>query len=132
MIELFKLVLDLLQIKFSDQHISLAEKIIKDPKNKIISFYDKGFLFFAFQDMIIWKIIQDEFVALGDSFWILYNYQNNPVLARESFVYWLKNEPKYYYNSFIVFSKDDKSYIEKTIISLDTILKKINSQIFWL
>lgn len=132
MIKVFGLVLELLQISFSPEHIVLAEKLIKDPNHKIVSFYANWFVFFVFQEMLLGKISQEEFVALGDSFGHLYQYQNNPVFAKEALVYWLINEPQTYENSFILFPKEEKTYLEKSIPSLESILKKIKSQIFYM
>lgn len=132
MIKLLNLLLDLLQIPFSTQHLELAEKLINKPSSKIISFYNQGFVFFAFQDMLLGKISQEEFVALWDTFWNLYNYQNNPIFAKESLVYWLMYDTDIYADSFILVSKEEKDYLENKIPSLIDILDKIKSQIIYL
>jgi len=44
-------------------------------------------VFFAFQEMLLGNISQEDFIALGDSFGNLYAHQNNPMYAREAFVY---------------------------------------------
>ncbi len=125
----------MLQLSFSPdstQYILFAEQLVEKPDSKIISFYYQWFVFFAFQDMLIGKISQEEFVALGDSFGKLYEYQHNPVFAKESFVYWLLHHPKDYEHSYILFSKQDKEFLEKSIPLLDIILKNIKSQIIYL
>lgn len=131
MIKIFSLVLDLLELPFWPGHISLAEKIIENPNYKIISFCSYWFLYFAFQDFLLEKISQEDFIALGDDFGKLYDYQNNPIFVKESLVYWLKNEVNQYANSLIVFPKEDKKYLEKMIPSLIKILDDIKSQIFY-
>lgn len=132
MIKLFNLLLDLLQIPFSTEHLLLAEKLIKTPDHKIISFYTYWFVFFAFQELLLGKISEEEFIAFGDSFGDLYKYQNNPIFVKESLVYWLLNEADIYSNSFILFPKEEQIYLEKEIPSLISILKKIKSQIIYL
>jgi hypothetical protein len=37
--------------------------------------------------LLLGKISQEEFVAFGDSFGKLYEYQNNPIFAKEALVY---------------------------------------------
>lgn len=131
MIKIFSLVLDLLQIPFSAEYLSLAEKMIEIPNRKIISFSSQWFVFFAFQELLLKKISEEEFVALGDNFGNLYNYQNAPIFVKEALIYWLVHEPESYADAYILFPKEEKSYLEKTIPSLLAILKKIKSQIFY-
>ena len=123
---------ELLQIPFSSEHINLAEQLIRDPHRKIISFYDQWFVFFAFQDLLLGTISQEDFIALWDSFGQCYSYQNNPILAKEALFYWLLHEPEVYTESFILFPKEEKLSVENAISSLYPILKKIKSQIVYL
>lgn len=124
--------MDLLQIPISDQHLILAEDLIKNPNRKIISFYAQWFIFLAFQDLLLGKMSQEDFVALGDTFWNLYHNQNNPIFAREALVYWLLHESETYANTYIIVSKYEKTTLEEEIPSLATILKKIKSQIYYM
>lgn len=132
MIKIFTLVLDLLQIPFNSSYISLAEKLVEKPNVKLISFFEKGFVFIMFQELLLWKISQEDFVSVGDSFGKLYDYQTNTVFAKKALVYWLKNEPQNYQNSYIILDKKDQIYIEKSIPWFDSILSEIKSQIFYL
>ncbi|AHB41534.1 hypothetical protein P148_SR1C00001G0744 [candidate division SR1 bacterium RAAC1_SR1_1] len=131
MIKIFGLVLDLLQIPFSAEYVSLAEKMIENPDYKIVSFSSQGFVFLAFQELLLKKISEEEFVALGDSFGNLYHYQNTPIFVKEALLYGLVHEPESYANTYILFPKEEKVYLEKAIPSLLTIVKKIKSQIFY-
>jgi hypothetical protein len=132
MIKIFTLALDLLQLPFHEKHLLLAQKLIDKPDVMMFSFCDTWFIFFAFQDLLLGKISQEEFVAFGDSFWKLYEYQNNPILVKEALVYWLTNKPQQYQNSYIILNKKDQLSIEKSLPWLDTLLKKIKSQIFYI
>lgn len=132
MIKTFTLVLDLLQIPFNSGYISLAERLIEKPDVKLISFFEKGFVFFAFQELLLGKIANEDFISIWDSFGKLYDYQTNTVFAKEALVYWLKNEVQNYKNSYIVLDKKDQIYIEKSIPWLDSVLDGIKSQIFYL
>ncbi len=131
MIKIFTLVLDLLQLKFNDSFLLAAEELIEKPDLRIFSFVDKWFVFFAFQEMLLGKISQEDFVALGDSFGNLYAYQNNPMYPKEALVYWLQSEANHYAHSLILFPKEEKQSLEKAIPSLESVLKKIKSQIFY-
>jgi hypothetical protein len=82
--------------------------------------------------MLLGKISQEEFVALGDTFGSLYEYQSNPVFAKEAFVYGLQNQNDEYKNVFVVLPIKDKLYIQKAIPNIDEILNKIESQIIYL
>jgi hypothetical protein len=53
MIKIFTLVLDLLQIPFNSSYISLAEKLVEKPNVKLISFFEKGFVFVMFQELLL-------------------------------------------------------------------------------
>ncbi len=131
MIKTFTLVLDLLQLPFNDSFLLAAEKLVETPDLHIISFVDRWFVLFAFQEMLLGKISQEDFVALGDSFGNLYAHQNNPMYSKEALVYWLQSEPNHYTNSLILFPKEEKQSLEKAVPSLESVLKKIKSQIFY-
>ncbi len=131
MIKIFTLLFDLLEVPFNDNSILTAEALIKNPDLRLISYFDKWFIFFAFQDFLLGKISQEDFISIGDSFWSLYINQNNPVFAKEALAYWLKSDPNKFKNSLILFPKEEKLYLEKLFPSLDSILKKIKSQIFY-
>ena len=132
MIKTFTLVLDLLQIPFNSNYIRLAEKLVEKPDVKLISFFEKGFIFVMFQELLLWKISQEDFISVGDCFGKLYDYQTNPIFAKEALVYWLQNEPQNYQNSYIVLDKKDQIYVEKSIPWFASILNEIKSQIFYL
>lgn len=132
MIKYFTLVCDLLQLPISPQYISFAEQLVKNPHNKIISFSSFSYIFFAFQDFLLGTISQEDFVAFWDSFGTLYRYQSSPIFAKEALFYWLLYDSSVYEHCYIVFPLSEKEFLEENLPDIQIILKKLQSQIFYI
>ncbi len=132
MIKYFTLVCDLLQLPISPQYVLFAEQLVKNPHNKIISFSSLSYIFFAFQDFLLGTISQEDFIAFWDSFGILHNYQSSSVFAKEALLYWLLHDPRVYEHCYIVVPLSEKEFLEESLPDIQTILKKLQSQIFYI
>lgn len=124
--------MSLLELPVSSEHDTLVDSLIQHPNTKILSFSSQWFVFFAFQQLLLEKITQEEFIAFGDSYGTLYDYQINPIFTKESLVYGLQQEPEHYMNTLIIVDKNNRSFIETMVPWLASLLKKIKSQIFYI
>lgn len=133
MIKIFSLVFDLLQLPITPEYTQFAEKLIDNPTTKIVNFHPQWFIFLAFQDLLLKKITQEDFVALGDSFWVLQKYQIlYPLHVFESLQYWLENDPQQYTNCSILIEKKNQKIVENNFPMLEKQLKDKKSQIIFL
>ncbi len=132
MTKILLLAFDLLDFPISDSVEKIGKILEENPQTRLISCWKSWFVFFAFQELLLGKISQDDFISLGDMFGNLQDYQINPAFDLWALIYALENDSKKFKDSLVLLPQDWKSSFDEHLDSLISILDENNIQIFYL
>jgi len=134
MLKYFELVLNLLDIPPKEEYSQVANYILENKQKELIVCHPLWFVFVAFVDFVNWKIDQDQFVALWDTYshgsLEKYSVACDSNLFIDSIKYGIEKNPKQYSDKIFVISD---LYCDKNQILLDNLvadLEKIWGKIF--